>query len=624
MIDIYDRIKETTYTIGTGNFALSGVVQGFSSFSSVYSNSGELFYAVTDGTNYEIGSGLYLSPSNQVKRFPTRSTNSNNLVNFPEGLKEIYVNYPATNAVFSTSGLFPIPQNSGIAFWNSSSSLSYSNKFILDSGNGRIGINKSNPTASIDVGGPSLSSNVKASGFIVGNSGVYFPSGNNGLSSYSGGVQLTHYEMNQTDLYSGSVIQLSGGVNQHILFKKQNAGMVFAGPPSGCSPPCSPAHPNFRILTVEDIPNLSPLYFTLESGNILSSRINAASGPLNSRITAVSGLLNSKIDTLISNSFSRELCHGRLSLSPSQSVFDGSGTSLYFVPHVGNQISLYDYDNDIWKIVTFSSGLVCNFSSLIANSIYDISCSLNGNNLQFGFYRWVPFDPEWEETEFPFSPDQPQHSIRDPNSEIFKYQNIYFVEDVPYRYLGTIKTSNNGFLDTPNRRFVFNAHNRIHRPLKSFVNNTSWSYGSTTYRYIPYASGIELINGLGQPYSLTNPIVSGDNNALVNLEASLSVSLNSLNCGYVLGIKAHDCTTEFRQIVYPYQFSDPSSIVHNFYDHIHGDYQDQLSVTLKARVTDVPTFYQRYYMIEKTKNTNSIVLNSDRYGNYGMIGTYLC
>jgi len=66
MIDIYDRIKEITYTIGTGNFALSGVVQGFSSFSSVYSNSGELFYAVTDGTNYEIGSGLYLSPSNQV------------------------------------------------------------------------------------------------------------------------------------------------------------------------------------------------------------------------------------------------------------------------------------------------------------------------------------------------------------------------------------------------------------------------------------------------------------------------------------------------------------------------------------------------------------------------------
>lgn len=336
MINIYDRIKERTYTIGTGNFALSGVVHGFSSFSSVYSNNDELFYAITDGTSYEIGSGVYLSAGNQIKRFPIKSTNSNGLVNFPEGLKEIYVNYPATNAVFSTSGLYSVPQNSGLAFWSSSNALSYSSKLIIDSGNGRIGINKSNPTTSIDVGGPSLSSNIRASGFIVGNSGVFFPSGNNGSSSYLGGTQLTHFEMNQTDINSASVIQLSGSVNQNILFKKQNAGTVFAGPPSGCSPPCSPAYPVFRPLTVEDMPDLSSLFSPEIHSNF------------------------------------------RISTSPTDPLAEGDTNTIYLHPYIGNMISLFDGSK--WKSKQFSSTLALSASSVSADVNYDIYVYLNNND----------------------------------------------------------------------------------------------------------------------------------------------------------------------------------------------------------------------------------------------------
>lgn len=336
MINLYDRIKERTYTIGTGNFALSGVVQGFSSFSSVYSNSGELFYAVTDGTNYEIGSGVYLSLNNQIQRFPIKSTNSNNLVNFSEGLKEIYVTYPATNAVFNTSGLFPIPQNSGLTFWSSSNSLSSSNKIVVDSGNGRLGINKNNPTSSIDVGGPSSLSNIRASGFIVGNSGVIFPSGNNGLSSYIGGAQLTHFEMNKTDAHSAALIELSGSVNQNILLKKQNAGFVFAGPPSGCSPPCYPAYPIFRPLTAEDIPIELNLY----------------------------------------SSF-------RISTSPTDPLAEGESSTIYLHPYDGNTISLFDGSK--WIAKKFDSTLVLNASSISPNINYDLFAYLNNGNLAFEY-----------------------------------------------------------------------------------------------------------------------------------------------------------------------------------------------------------------------------------------------
>lgn len=293
MMDIilYDRIKEISYTIGTGNIALAGSVGGFSSFSSVYSNNDKLFYAITDGVYYEVGSGVYLS-SNQIQRFPLKSTNSNNLVNFPEGLKEIYCTYPATHAIINGSGLNGNngASNSGIAFWSSHNSITYDSNILWDKANSRLGINKNAPSYTLDIGGTAAKSIVRSSGTIVGSSGIYFPSGNNGSSSYFGGRQLTHYEMNQLDQYaynnsligeltgSADVIQLSGSANQFILFKPQTAGLVFAGPASGCTPPCSPGYPSFRPLTLEDIPNLNSLYATKAEILTVSGMVIALSG----------------------------------------------------------------------------------------------------------------------------------------------------------------------------------------------------------------------------------------------------------------------------------------------------------------------------------------------------------
>lgn len=274
-IYLYDRIKETSYTIGNGNFTLNGASSGFSSFGSTYGNGDSVFYAATDGTFYEIGSGIYVTGvQNSLIRFPFRSTNNNLKVDFGEGLKEIFVTYPATNAVFSASGLqnYPAPQDSGIALWSSSNILNYDPNLVWNSENGKLGIKKSDPSFAIDIGGNSAESIIKSSGIFVGSSGLIFPSGNNGESSYTGGVQLSHYEPNAVNSLSGSdqVIELSGIAKNNILFKKQNAGLVFAGPASGCTPPCSPDYPNFRPLTWEDIPKLpiKTIVSSLDSGEL--------------------------------------------------------------------------------------------------------------------------------------------------------------------------------------------------------------------------------------------------------------------------------------------------------------------------------------------------------------------
>jgi len=262
-IYLYDRIKETSYTTGTSDFLLNGAANGFSSFGSVYQDGDNLFYAITDGTSYEVGSGVYrVSQSqNYITRYPFRSSNSNNIVNFGVGLKEVFATYPATHSVYTASGLqnHSAPKESGIAFWSSSNIINYDSNLIWDSGKIRMGINKPSPSFAIDIGGNSIDSIIRASGFYTDGSGVIFPSGNNGSASYHGGIQLTHYEQNSLVTLTGldSVIELSGNAQNYFLLKPQNAGLVFAGPASGCTPPCSPDYPTFRPLLIEDIHDIN-------------------------------------------------------------------------------------------------------------------------------------------------------------------------------------------------------------------------------------------------------------------------------------------------------------------------------------------------------------------------------
>lgn len=310
-IVLSDRVKEISYSIGTGNFALEGAVRGFASFGSAYADGDNLFYAITDGTDYEVGSGVYVTGvENQIQRFPLSTSNNNNLVDFESGLKEVFVTYPGSHSVYHASGYASAeaPAGSGIAFWLSSNVIGYDSAFIWDNTNNRIGINRSSPSYAIDLGGYGPDAIIRASGLIAGTSGVFFPEANNGDSGYLGGKQLVHFDPNDVlDVDAQTVIGVSGQVNQYIYLHEQPKGFVLAGPPSGCAGDCSPAVPQFRPLSLEDIPNLSSLYelagvsgilrnaltdvsgIIISSGTQFISDLEAASGSLFSDIEGVSG-----------------------------------------------------------------------------------------------------------------------------------------------------------------------------------------------------------------------------------------------------------------------------------------------------------------------------------------------
>lgn len=285
IIVLSDRIKELSHSTGTGALRLEGAATGFSAFGDFYASGDALYYAATDGTDYEVGSGQYLpdGSNNSLVRFPFRSTNGDGLVSFAAGVKEVYVTYPGQYAVFTASGLGPFkqPKPSGLAFWGSSQILCHDDEFVWNSSGNKLGISQPNPQYALDIGGMVSHSQIQASGFLDGGSGVLFSGGQTTLGGTvaSGGRQLEPFIRNELDATTGSnaIFFLSGVVDQRLSLLQQEKGTVFAGPPSGCAPVgCSPDYPTFRYLAIDDIPSLSSLYVSQET-DVAASLIPAGS-----------------------------------------------------------------------------------------------------------------------------------------------------------------------------------------------------------------------------------------------------------------------------------------------------------------------------------------------------------
>lgn len=96
---VKDRVKETTATTGTGTLTLAGAADGFQAFS-VIGDGNTTYYAITDGTDWEVGIGTYtLSGTTLSRDTILESSNSGSAVNWGAGNKDVFVTYPAEKSV---------------------------------------------------------------------------------------------------------------------------------------------------------------------------------------------------------------------------------------------------------------------------------------------------------------------------------------------------------------------------------------------------------------------------------------------------------------------------------------------------------------------------------------------
>ena len=91
-----DRVKVRARTVGTGTFTLENTVAGFQSFS-VIGDGNQTYYGIVDSAgNWEIGLGTYTASGTTLSRDQiVSSSNSNSLVNFPAGSKNVYTTIPS-------------------------------------------------------------------------------------------------------------------------------------------------------------------------------------------------------------------------------------------------------------------------------------------------------------------------------------------------------------------------------------------------------------------------------------------------------------------------------------------------------------------------------------------------
>jgi len=95
-----DRVKETTTTTGTSDFSLGGAASGFQTFSAGVGNNNTTYYAVSLGSDWEVGLGTLSSDGLTLARTTVlQSSNSDTKVSFASGAKDVFVTYPADKSV---------------------------------------------------------------------------------------------------------------------------------------------------------------------------------------------------------------------------------------------------------------------------------------------------------------------------------------------------------------------------------------------------------------------------------------------------------------------------------------------------------------------------------------------
>ena len=97
---IKDRVKETTTTTGTGTLSLAGAATGFETFSGALGNTNTTYYAIAsqNSGDFEVGIGT-VGAGTLSRDTVISSSNSDALVNFTSGTKDVFVTLPASKTI---------------------------------------------------------------------------------------------------------------------------------------------------------------------------------------------------------------------------------------------------------------------------------------------------------------------------------------------------------------------------------------------------------------------------------------------------------------------------------------------------------------------------------------------
>jgi len=105
-----DRVKETSTTTSTGTLDLAGAVTGFEGFVAGIATGNTTYYSIVhqSANEWEVGLGTVTdAATDTLSRSPISSSNSDSLVDFSAGTKQVFCTMPAsktTDMTLTTAG----------------------------------------------------------------------------------------------------------------------------------------------------------------------------------------------------------------------------------------------------------------------------------------------------------------------------------------------------------------------------------------------------------------------------------------------------------------------------------------------------------------------------------------
>lgn len=237
-------------------------------------------------------------------------------------------------------------------------------------------------------------------------------------------------------------------------------------------------------------------------------------------------------------------CQGRLTLTSGTSVttsdVTGAGT-VYFTPHNGNVIWLNN--GTFWVPFTFSE-MSKALSGGTASVPNDIFMNYNSGTPQLEIIAWL------------------SDTARYGSNELIRTDGVWTHETLTtYRYIGTVYLDGSKqCADSYAKRHVWNAYNRVRRPMRVLETTNSWNYTTATIRQ---ANG-SAVNQLD--------MVVGLNEDMVSAQTQVMASNTSASVSPVNGIGL-DSTTAFATQCIRAQVAVPSanlaiSLVSSFNDYV--------------------------------------------------------
>jgi len=109
---INDRVKETSTTTGNSQttFTLSGAATGFETFSAGIGATNTTYYTIFNQgtTEWEVGLGTLSTTTNLQRTTIITSSNSDSVVDFSVGTKDVFCTLPASKAVYLDASGNPV------------------------------------------------------------------------------------------------------------------------------------------------------------------------------------------------------------------------------------------------------------------------------------------------------------------------------------------------------------------------------------------------------------------------------------------------------------------------------------------------------------------------------------